>query len=47
VFIVSPGLGTSPATPYRLLCRPEVTVAEILDPADPADLTLVEDARLE
>jgi len=28
-FVVSSGLGVSPPTPYRLLCRPEAVVAEL------------------
>lgn len=46
VFILNNGLGTSPALPYRLLCRPEVTVAEVTYGAGAEALTPVEDARL-
>lgn len=46
VFIVNNGLGTSPIIPYRLLCPPEVTVAELLVPSDGTALTPIEDARL-
>ncbi len=46
VFIVNNGLGTSPVIPYRFLCRPEVTVAELTCQAAPAALTKVQEARL-
>jgi predicted MPP superfamily phosphohydrolase len=38
-FIINNGLGTSPQTPYRLLCRPEVTVARIVRGVPPSELT--------
>ena len=43
-FLLNNGLGVSPATPFRLLCRPEVTVAQIVTGAAPKDLTVVEEA---
>ncbi|KPK59982.1 MAG: hypothetical protein AMK73_08370 [Planctomycetes bacterium SM23_32] len=46
VFILNNGLGTSPAIPYRLLCPPEVTVAELRTAPDPAELTPIREARL-
>jgi len=46
VFTINNGLGTSPATPYRLLCRPEVTVLELRRKAPPEQLSPVEDACL-
>jgi hypothetical protein len=47
VFILNNGLGTSPAIPYRLLCRPEVTVAVLESGAAPGGLTPVKEAGLE
>ncbi len=46
VFTLNNGSGTSPATPYRLLCPPEVSVVDLRADADRADLTPVEDANL-
>lgn len=46
VFIISSGLGTARATPYRLLCRPEVTVAELTRSAPGKTLTHLKDAGL-
>jgi predicted MPP superfamily phosphohydrolase len=28
-FVINNGLGTSPLTPFRFLCRPEVTILEL------------------
>jgi predicted MPP superfamily phosphohydrolase len=46
VFIINHGLGTSPVVPYRLLCRPEVTVAEIVDRPGLDALTPIGEAGL-
>ncbi len=45
VFVVSSGLGTSRPTPYRLLCPPEVVVAELRRSAPAQDLTPIEQAN--
>jgi len=45
-YVIGNGLGTSPATPFRLLCRPEVVVVELISSPDPAALTPTEEAAL-
>ncbi|MHC4480999.1 MAG: metallophosphoesterase [Planctomycetota bacterium] len=46
VFVMNNGLGTSPAIGFRLLCRPEVTVAEIRKAPAAGTTTAIEEARL-
>lgn len=46
VFVVSSGLGASGPTPFRLLCRPEVVVAELRRSASAQDLTPVRPANV-
>ncbi len=44
IFAVSNGLGTARAAPYRLLCRPEVTVAQLRRSAPAEALTALQEA---
>ncbi|MHC5033977.1 MAG: metallophosphoesterase [Planctomycetota bacterium] len=46
VFVINHGLGTSPAIPFRLLCRPEATVAQTVRAPAPEELTPVKEAGL-
>jgi hypothetical protein len=46
VFILNNGLGTSPVVPYRLLCRPEVTIAQVASAPSADALTRILEAHL-
>jgi hypothetical protein len=44
--VINNGLGTSPVTPFRFLCAPEVTVAELCRSPQRRGLTRLKEARL-
>jgi len=46
VFLLNNGLGASPVVPYRLLCRPEVTIAQVASAPRVDDLTRIREAHL-
>jgi predicted MPP superfamily phosphohydrolase len=43
-YVIGNGLGTSPATPFRLLCRPEAIVVELTDSPTARALTPIKEA---
>ncbi|MGD2175899.1 MAG: hypothetical protein PVJ27_10890, partial [Candidatus Brocadiaceae bacterium] len=46
-FVTSAGLGTSPALPFRLLCRPEAVLIEIKRDPSPDELARPPEVDLE